>query len=223
MRHEVKVTDDGSATLYVPAVNEHYHSTYGAVQESVHVFVQAGLMTLKEKKINILEVGFGTGLNALLTFLRSPASVQINYYGIEPDPLSWTLIRTLRYDDFLDLSEKQRKCFQLMHTSNWGCATEISGSFVLHKIRAGLNDLSFRDTFDLVYFDAFAPNVQPELWSGSVFQKLSDAMRNGGILVTYCSKGDVRRNMQKAGFKAERLPGPPGKREMLRAKKTANR
>jgi len=219
MRSEIKITDDGSSTLYVPEINEHYHSTYGAVQESMHVFIKMGLREIKKDKIRIFELGFGTGLNALLSFLMLKDLKSIEYYGLELFPLDWQVIEKLNFDKYLDLTKNQKNIFKKMHDSSWEKKVQLSPDFMVKKIKADITDYDFQSSFDLFYFDAFAPKIQPELWKEKIFRKLYHAMNNNGILVTYCAKGEVRRNLQNAGFITERLPGPPGKREILRAVK----
>jgi tRNA U34 5-methylaminomethyl-2-thiouridine-forming methyltransferase MnmC len=203
--------------LYVPELNEHYHSIHGAVQESLHVFIHAGLHQLKTRNPVVFELGFGTGLNTLLTLMEEDRFDSINYYSIELYPIGWEKIESLAYPSFLKLEEGQKNLFNKIHNSPWDEQLQITSKFHLTKIKASALDFKFEDKYDLVYFDAFAPMVQPELWEGPVFQKLYNALNPGGILVTYCAKGEVRRIMQRCGFTVERLPGPPGKREMLRS------
>jgi tRNA U34 5-methylaminomethyl-2-thiouridine-forming methyltransferase MnmC len=220
MHIEIKKTADGSSTLYVPELNEHYHSMHGAVSESMHVFIRMGLDKILKPSMMILEIGFGTGLNAILTLLEAGTLKQIQYDCIETGPLTRDQVIALGYENYLHLSAGQREHFLQMHTCTWGERISITNSFSLRKMKVSLQDLEVDNSYDLVYFDAFAPRVQPELWEESIFSKLYLSMGSGGILVTYCAKGEVRRCMQRAGFEVERLPGPPGKREMLRAKKT---
>jgi tRNA U34 5-methylaminomethyl-2-thiouridine-forming methyltransferase MnmC len=217
MQREVKITDDGSATLFVPELGEHYHSTFGAVQESLHVFIHSGLMQLSIKTPSIFEVGFGTGLNALLTLLKASLFESINYCCIDPWPVELETIRKLNYQSSLKLNQSQSGLFEILHTTPWDADVELTSSFHFTKFRTSFSDFEFKRKFDLIYFDAFAPWLQPELWEEEVFQKLYDSMNPGGILVTYCAKGEVRRKMKRCGFQVERLPGPPGKREMLRS------
>lgn len=219
MSIEIKTTLDGSSTLFVPELNEHYHSLNGAVQESMHIFIRSGLNQVRNEEIRLLEIGFGTGLNALLTFLENAGKKTIQYHAIELYPLDWMTIERLRYPEYLGISMESGSLFRTMHTSSWEIDLWIDPAFCLRKIKSSLPGVEFASTFNLVYFDAFAPKVQPELWNEAIFRKMFDAMEPGGLLVTYCAKGDVRRRMQQAGFVVERLPGPPGKREILRAKK----
>ena len=217
MRTQITNTGDGSSTLFIPDLNEHYHSINGAVQESEHVFIRTGLEVVKTLTICMLEMGFGTGLNALLTFRKAVNFKSIHYYAIEKYPLSWEQVKQLKYEEFLGLSETEKEAFRSMHQSPWDVTTVLTDNFTLHKMKTDLKDYLTSEHFDLVYFDAFAPAVQPELWEEPVFTMLGQAMKPGGVLVTYCAKGEVRRRLQRSGFDVERLPGPPGKREILRA------
>jgi tRNA U34 5-methylaminomethyl-2-thiouridine-forming methyltransferase MnmC len=218
MKTEIKITNDGSVTLYVPELNEHYHSVHGAVTESVHVFVNAGLKHCRKKTIRILEVGFGTGLNAILTFMHRK-NKHIEYVAIEKYPLDTEMVDKLKYPDYLHLDKHQQEMFYRFHFQSWDSRDKITSDFMLVKINAAIHEAELNGLFDVVYFDAFAPGVQPEMWTMDVFQKIYHCMNLNGILVTYCAKGVVRRTMQSAGYMVERLPGPPGKREMLRAVK----
>jgi tRNA U34 5-methylaminomethyl-2-thiouridine-forming methyltransferase MnmC len=217
---EIIKTSDGSHSLYLKDRDETYHSKHGAIQESRHVFIGAGLRPIIEsglKEINILEVGFGTGLNALLTLIEAEKSkLVIRYTSLEAFPLSIEVINQLNYGTVLEADNE----FKKIHESPWKEPQKISSNFTLKKEETRLEDFEPEDQFDLVYFDAFAPTVQPELWTESIFRKMYAALNNGGVLVTYCSKGAVRRAMIAVGFTVERLPGPPGKREILRARKS---
>ncbi len=220
MEIELQTTADGSHTLFVPQLNEHYHSTFGAIQESQHVFVESGFRFLQPKlnEINLLEVGFGTGLNALLTLLQK-GKTKVNYTAIEAHPPNSNLIAQLNYPQQTG-NPAAADIFELMHDCSWEVFHEIFEGFRLKKILGKIEEIELAaNTFDLVYFDAFAPDVQPELWTAAIFTKLHRAMTSGGVLVTYSSKGLVKRNLTEAGFTIERLPGPPGKRHMLRATK----
>lgn len=214
-------TGDDSGTLFVPELNEHYHSYKGAVRESMHVFIQAGLEEILKVKqnIKILEVGFGTGLNALLTLEHTFGyyELKILYTSLEKYPLDYDLINQLNY--ISDSDNTLNKLFFDIHHASWNTVTEITDQFTILKKEADLTQIKQLDNCDLVYFDAFAPEKQPEMWGESIFETIYEAMNKGGILVTYCAKGEVRRRMQRAGFSVERLPGPPGKREMIRARK----
>ncbi len=212
---ELKMSDDGSHTLFVPELNEHYHSVYGARTESMHVFIESGLNQIRAKNIRILEIGFGTGLNVLLTALnRNDKTVE--YHSIEKYPLNSELESLLQYSPNQD--EQETILFREIHNSPWNNITEIAPGFTLLKWEADLLTANFISSYDLVYFDAFAPDIQPEMWSESVFKNIYNAMNEGGILTTYSAKGVVRRTLQKVGFTVERIPGPPHKREMLRCR-----
>ena len=220
MKPEIITTEDGSNSLYVSSLDENYHSGFGAINESVHVFIGTGFYKAVEtrKELNILEIGFGTGLNAMLTLKESiDLGIEISYDGIEPYPLSREIYSKLNYPTLIEIGDSS-EIFNKMHESPSDSDIRIGNRFTLHKINKKFADVKLKHNFyDLIYFDAFAPGVQPELWELPVFQKLFDAMTANGVLVTYSAKGQVRRNMQHVGFTVERLPGPKGKREMLRA------
>ena len=215
----LKKTADGSDTLYSPEMEESYHSVNGAVQESRHVFIEAGLHHIEQKTIRIFEVGFGTGLNALLTWGEAhKKNLQISYDSIEAYPVERTITDNLNYNGLEP--DLPSDAFQQIHNTSWNFPQTLeNGRFRLHKISKDFTGYQFTDHYDLVYFDAFAPDKQPEMWDESIFSKIYNSLNKGGILVTYCAKGEVRRRMQRSGFKVERIPGPPGKREMLRAVK----
>lgn len=222
MTAKLIVTEDGSHTLKAEGLQEHYHSTFGAINESRHVFVEAGLLRVLENEapaISILEVGFGTGLNALLTLLeKKSAGVEINYLAIEAYPLleeTWT---RLNYADLLG-EENTKTIFGRLHSSKWNEPALILPGFNLEKRNSKLESFTADESFDLVYFDAFSPEVQPELWTEGIFRNIYSMTKPGGILVTYSCKGSVKRALKAAGFDIEKLPGPKGKREMLRGVK----
>lgn len=215
IKRELQLTADGSHTLFVPAMDEHYHSVNGAMQESVHVFIEAGLRQLSKEKLRVLEIGFGTGLNALLTWREAERTGRlIEYYAIERYPLDLELVEGLNYGAVVWPEEEN--LFEILHHASWNESVKLSENFVLHKIEGDSNTCELPKQIDLVYFDAFAPDKQPEMWEQVIFDKLYNHTLNSGIIVTYCAKGEVRRRMQQAGYKMERLPGPPGKRHMLR-------
>ncbi len=220
MKTDLVVSADGSHTLFVPGLNEHYHSVHGAVQESMHVFINAGLRVCERSQINILEIGFGTGLNALLTFLETESTGKtVNYFSFEPFPLLPEVWKKLNYPGILS-KPGLAEVFTKMHQSPWGREVALSERFNLLKYNERVEEAFLSSNFfHLVFFDAFAPAVQPELWAYAVFKKLFDACAKDAILVTYSATGQVRRNLESAGFEVERIPGPPGKREMLRARK----
>lgn len=212
-------TADGSLTLYVPQWDEHYHSIHGAMQESMHVFIRAGLehAAAGRDHTSILEVGFGTGLNAWLTALWTlEQDRHIHYTGLEAYPLTEAEVGHLA--DEMDVPPQHLELFKSIHAASWGSESMIADRFALFKWKGLLQEWEPDRKYDLVYFDAFAPSAQPELWTEEVFRKLFDCTHEGGILVTYCAKGAVRRAMQAAGWEVSKLPGPPRKREMTRAK-----
>jgi len=218
MQKVLKKTADGSHTLYVPELDETYHSVHGSIQEAEHVFIEAGLNFFEEKSsISILEIGFGTGLNAFLTCREAEKNnIQVNYVGIEAYPLGDEIISKLNYLEQLNLYN-QIEQFNKLHQSDWGEEIVINKNFTLTKLKVLLQDFSVDKKFDLIYFDAFGPNTQEEMWSEYIFKKMYDCLNDKGILVTYCAKGVVKRTIKKVGFMLESLPGPPGKREMTRA------
>lgn len=213
----IESTADGSDTLFVPSLNEHYHSVNGAIQESMHVYIESGLKQCSKEIINVLEIGFGTGLNAFLTLREANETKNIHYTGIELYPLSEQIISNLNYTK--DLNPIEQDLFNRLHQTEWNREIEITSCFNLKKIQTDFSklDFSLNTTIDLIYFDAFAPEKQKEMWSQNLFDFLYTYTNSGGILTTYCAKGVVRRMLQQAGYIVERLQGPPGKREMLRA------
>ncbi|MDY0101916.1 MAG: tRNA (5-methylaminomethyl-2-thiouridine)(34)-methyltransferase MnmD [Lentimicrobium sp.] len=214
------ITEDGSHTLFHSGIGEHYHSIHGAIQESVHVFIQQGFVATADRfhEVRLLEVGFGTGLNALLTLeIATRMGIHVFYQSFEPFPLSPDFVEDLNYTDNEQLKSFSAD-FQAMHHANDGEVVRINEWFSFQrmedKIQLGITDAYL---FNLIYFDAFSPVVAPELWQPEIFTLMRQHMVEKGILVTYCARGAVRRALQAAGFRVERLPGPPGKREMLRA------
>lgn len=219
MKRKVIVTADGSTTIQLEEWNEQYHSKHGAIQEAYHVFLKNGLYAMEFSKISILEMGFGTGLNALITYLEAERkSLSIDYVGVEAFPVTQQELSQLNYVDALD-APKLKLVFDSFHTLPWEEKQPISPFFKLLKQQKDFLQVEEVDRFNLIYFDAFGPRVQPELWTMEIFRKMHAALKSGGVLVTYSAKGSVRRNLQDVGFTVERLPGPPGKREMLRALK----
>ena len=220
MNSEFIITEDGSHTLFVPAIDECYHSTHGAVQESRHIFIEAGLKQSAKTEISVLEIGFGTGLNAFLTLIEAEqSSNQIQYTSLELYPLEVEKALQLNYAD--GYSPEIESCFKQLQTSAWNIKVPISTFFTLEKIKADFTKYNFTEMYDVIYFDAFSPEKQPEMWSQEQFETLFAHCNTGAILTTYCAKGIVRRAMQAAGFTVERLQGPPGKREILRGTKSA--
>lgn len=219
MKREIITTNDGSKTIHLPDWNESYHSIHGAVQEAKHVFIKSGLSEITKQEVNILEVGFGTGLNAMLTLNKAKETKQkIHYFGLEAHPVILDELKGLKYEDLLEIKENEKLFWQL-HSSEWNMTNSITPLFDLYKIQLFLDDFNPpKNGYDLIYFDAFGPRVQPEMWSKNVFEKLFKSLKNEGIFVTYCAKGQVRRDLIEVGFQVEKIPGPPGKREMLRGK-----
>lgn len=223
---QLERTEDGSLTLYTPTFGEHYHSTHGAVQESQHIYLGLGLearlqaLTDRDEPLRLFEVGFGTGLNALLSFLAAERHQRpIHYYSIERYPLPPEVYSQLDYPlEGLTSSAEQ---LQSLHRAPWDEAIPLSPYFTLHKLRGDLSSCDFPPALDLVYYDAFSPEKQPELWAEPLLARLARCCRPGTLLTTYCAKGEVRRRLERSGFSVERLPGPPGKREVLRATKRA--
>lgn len=219
----VFLTEDGSHSVQSVKFGVSYHSKFGAVLESKHVFLKMGLDHLLEKtkdtSIQILEVGFGTGLNALLTALHlKDKAIAVSYDALEAYPLETEIIASLNYGKCIEDPETQ-SVFNTMHKAEWNQSSEILPNFSLKKWQRNFEDVNELDVYDLVYFDAFAPTAQPDLWKENVLELFVDALKPGGVLTTYCAKGDVRRTFQALGCTVERLPGPPGKREMLRITK----
>lgn len=215
---EVLITEDGSSSLRRKDLGEGYHSTFGAIAEGIHIFINAGLRNIeKQSLINILEIGFGTGLNAILTLDYSNKESQNIYYEtIEKYPLSQEIISQLNYGKVLSLEDE----FLKIHSVSWNENAEINNLFSIHKIDKPAENLNYKaNFFDIIYFDAFAPQFEENLWQQEMFTKLYSSLKEGGLLVTYCCKGDVKRALKASGFQIEKLPGPKGKREILRAKK----
>lgn len=214
-------TADGSNTLFVPELNEHYHSVKGALTESQHIFIQMGLNHSQAESLRVLEIGFGTGLNAFLTLLEAEKQQrEVSFTSIERYPLAEDIVRQLGYPEII--APEASKKFYALHAAPWNQPVRLSPWFTLHKIEGDFTHFDFQSHYDVIYFDAFAPEKQPEMWSQPLFDSLYRQTAPGGILTTYCAKGVVRRMLQTAGFTVERLPGPPGgKREILRASKPA--
>lgn len=218
-----KITADGSHTLYVTDLDETYHSKHGAIQEAEHVFIKAGLDYFNTSEISVLEIGFGTGLNTFLTLLAAKKKgVSINYTGLEAFPLEQEIVTQLNYTQELHSTKKEQELFNDLHQAAWEDYQKITLDFNLNKINLELENYLPTQQFNIIYFDAFGPNTQPEMWTKPVFEKMFDALLDGGVLVTYCAKGSVKRTLKEVGFILESLPGPPGKREMTRAVKGSN-
>ena len=218
MKREIIQTEDGSKTIRIIELEENYHSIHGALQEANHVFMKYGLEEFQDKKeLSIFEMGFGTGLNACLTAINSTKlKVNIEYHGVEAFPVSQIELDELEYG--ILLGEENRDLYNKLHAVEWNQSIEIYKGFNLKKIHSEIQHVDLRcEFYDIIFYDAFGPRVQNELWSEDVFKKMYNSLKIGGFLVTYCAKGQVKRNMKAVGFKVEGLPGPPGKREMTRA------
>lgn len=217
MKREILITEDGSTTIHLPDWNENYHSKHGAIQEAQHVFIKNGLSLFEHRAVSILEIGFGTGLNAFITYLESKRLNQtIDYVGIEAYPVAATEVLQMNYISALN-AENHASIFEKMHESIWQEKIVLDEQFSLTKRKQFFNDIEDKNKYNLIYFDAFGYRVQPELWSTSIFQKMYDSLTENGYLVTYAARGVVKRSMLEVGFKVEKLAGPPGKREMFRA------
>ena len=217
-------TSDGSHSLFSEQFNEQYHSRHGALQESRHVFIQMGWEQAisAKKKLTVLEIGFGTGLNALLTvFAAQKEMISVEYFAVEAYPVSTNEAEQLNYPEVLGESGAD-VVFQKLHEGPWNQAFEVTPNFRIKKVQATIEDFELETTVDLIYFDAFSPEKQPELWTLAIFEKMYRLMNLGGILTTYCAKGVVRRTLKAAGFEVMQVAGPPGKREMLVAYKKSS-
>lgn len=219
MKREIIKTLDGSTTIRLQEWDECYHSKHGAIQEAKHVFIKNGLSLFENNPVAILEIGFGTGLNAFITFLESNAKNQtVDYVGVEAYPVAAEEVLQMNYVAELEVLEFDN-IFEKMHKCEWNNKTEISPSFSLTKRKQFFHEIDDFESFDLIYFDAFGFRVQPGLWSTEIFRKMHNSLKPKGLLVTYAARGVVKRSMIEVGFTVEKLAGPPGKREMLRATK----
>ena len=216
MERKLKITEDGSHTVFVDGLNEPYHSTHGALQESMHVFIKQGLLTVKQSSVRILELGFGTGLNTLLTLRESLSlNLDIFYHAVEKYPLREGEYKLLNYEKILE--DVPKGMLQRLHSCPWGEAVQISDRFTLYKEEADFRSMKLSPNINLIYFDAFSPDKQPELWTEEVICPIAQVSATDAILVTYSSKGNIRRTLSSCGFEVFKVPGPPGKREMVRA------
>lgn len=220
MKREIIQTADGSTTIFIPDWNEHYHSSHGALQEAQHVFIKHGLNQTTGDYITIFEMGFGTGLNALLSLVASEKRNQyVHYIALEAFPPSEEELSQMNYTTFSSDDQTEER-FKRIHLATWDQAQSLEEHFVIEKRQQKMEEVVLEpNSIDLVYYDAFGPRVQPELWTPELFSKLFDALSPGGFLVTYCAKGQVKRDLKSVGFEVTSLPGPPGKREMTRAQK----
>lgn len=219
MKREIIKTKDGSTSILLPDWNETYHSKFGAIQEAKHVFIKSGLSLFQEKSVSILEIGFGTGLNAFITYLEAKNSGQsIDYTGVEAYPVSEEDALKMNYVSELEANSSE-EIFLKMHQSTWNESVVLDENFTLEKQNKKFQEIEVTEKYDLIYFDAFGFRVQPELWSLEIFQIMFKALKPNGILVTYACRSSIKNAMKEAGFQVEKLNGPPGKREMLRARK----
>ena len=217
MKREIIITKDGSTTIHLPDLNETYHSKFGAIQEAQHVFIKCGLELIQTSSVSILEVGFGTGLNAFITLLEAEKRKQnINYVGVEAFPIENSEVESLNYATTLNVEDKQ-DLFLLLHNRPWEEKNVITEYFSLEKRKQFFKDIKDVDAYNLIYFDAFGFNVQPELWGTEIFKIMFDSLQDQGVLVTYACRSSIKKAMIEVGFTVEKLPGAPGKREMLRA------
>ena len=227
LKRKIIITEDGSTTIHIPEWNEQYHSTHGAIQETQHVYIKNGLHYFIQENnsenisenISILEIGFGTGLNAFMTLLEAEElNIKISYKGVEAFPVSTEELKQLNYVEQLKVPIKAT-IFNKLHTISWEEEQLITNWFQLNKEQKDFSEINEKNTFNIIYFDAFGAEIQPELWTEEIFKNMYDALKTNGILVTYAAKGSVKRALRNVGFTLKRLQGPPGKRHMLRATK----
>jgi tRNA U34 5-methylaminomethyl-2-thiouridine-forming methyltransferase MnmC len=218
LKREIITTKDGSTSLFIPEWNETYHSKNGAIQEAYHVFIKNGLSIFKGKSVSILEIGFGTGLNAFITSLEAEKNnLPIDYTAVEAFPITIEEIDAMNFASKID--SNKTNIFIAIHQLNWEVKNQVCDNFYLTKRKQFFQDINDKEYFDIIYFDAFSFDVQPELWSEAIFTKMHTALKTNGILVTYACRTIIKQAMISAGFSIEKLPGAPGKREMLRAYK----
>jgi len=216
MERKLMITEDGSHTLFVNGMDEPYHSTHGALQESSHIFIKQGLHNIDRNFVSILELGFGTGLNALLTCIESVSlDLHIYYHAVEKYPLNESEYKMLNYEKLL--SQSPKGLLHQLHSCPWGKRVQVSERFTLYKEKVDFRSMNPPANVNLIYLDAFYPDKQPQLWTPSLFGHIARLADPGAILVTYSSKGSVRRALTTSGFEVLKVAGPPGKREMIRA------
>ena len=215
MKIEIIITKDGSHSLYLSDIGETYHSIYGAFAEAIHVFIKNGLHSHPKQSLNILEIGFGTGLNSLLT-LDNIQDKKVHYTSLEPFPVSEEFYTKL---NFHTLTKSSQNIFIELHKCDWEEDILITENFTLHKTEISLQNFTTENKFDIIYFDAFSPEKQAEMWTSEIFEECFNLLNKNGFLVTYCAKGVVKRTLNSVGFEIESLDGPPGKRQMTRANK----
>ncbi len=218
MKREIIKTNDGSTTIHLPEWDESYHSKHGAIQEAYHVFIKNGLSLFEGQSIAVLEIGFGTGLNCFITYLESKKNNQtIDYVGVEAYPVPLDEAMMMNYAN--EINANENNLFRQLHECHWGHENVLSDTFTLTKRKQFFQDIKDVAAYDLIYFDAFGFRVQPELWSEDIFAAMFKALKPNGVLVTYACRTSIKKAMFSAGFSVEKLPGAPGKREMLRATK----
>jgi tRNA U34 5-methylaminomethyl-2-thiouridine-forming methyltransferase MnmC len=228
MERKIQLTEDGSSTIYIPEMGETYHSTHGAIQEANHVFLKHGIETLNRTStssessgISVFEMGFGTGLNALLTSkFANDNQVEVVYKGIEAFPVEQDLVKSLNYVE--EIGGESMNDFETIHSSDWNVEQQVNPYFKLTKIHEKIEDfVPFPNSIDIVYYDAFGPKAQGEIWEKTILEKMYLMLKPNGLFVTYCAMGQFKRDLKAIGFKVEGRPGPPGKREMTIATKSA--
>ena len=213
MKKHLVTTADGSSSIYIPDMDEHYHSSNGAIQEALHVFLEYGINQSKKDDLKIFELGFGTGLNGLISLINSSKKRNIKYHSIEAYPVDKELIKELNYCCFL--GENYQSNFELMHSLDWDTEHEITPNFSLKKIHSKIEEYDLENEFyDLVFYDAFGPRAQSEMWEMNVLEKMYNGLKVDGRLVTYCAQGQFKRNIKSLGFEVLAFPGHTGKREM---------
>jgi len=216
MKREIIITEDGSSSIFIPEMDETYHSTHGSIQEAAHVFLKNGIQRTEKEELSIFEIGFGTGLNALISLIHSSERQKIKYHSIEAFPVEEELMQQINYCSIL--GEEYKAEFVKMHSVEWGSEHQISPSFSLLKIHEKLENHSVKNnSYDIIFFDAFGPRAQAEMWSEIILEKMYKGLKKGGFLTTYCAQGQFKRNLKAVGFRVEAIPGPPGKREMTLA------
>lgn len=222
MKRVFMITEDGSQTVYLPEMDEHYHSIHGAIGESLHIYIEQGLLFAGRKALSVLEIGFGTGLNAFLAYgYAQRENLNIDYCSLEKYPLTEQEYRLLNYPDII--FSEYASTFNHLHEAEWDKTVKISDNFNLNKVQTDLLTFQFDEIpkYDVVFYDAFAPSKQPDMWSDDILHKVAASVKKDGVFVTYCAKGSVRRTLMNAGFTMERIPGPKGKKEILRGKKNS--
>ena len=213
MKKHLVTTADGSSSIYIPEMDEHYHSSNGAIQEALHVFLKNGIKRFEAKDLTIFELGFGTGLNALISMIHSSSSRKVNYHSIEAYPVESELIKGINYCQII--GDKYQESFSLLHSCDWENVHQITSDFSFKKIHSKIEDYQLQENYyDIIFYDAFGPKAQSEMWEIDILEKMYAGLKKGGELVTYCAQGQFKRNLKAIGFEVIALPGPPGKREM---------